>query len=82
MQEAPREQQHSLNVGELCETMGIGMNMQKAEVEKLKKIGYLHDIGKIVLNNKLLNEDFEPTADEWIEIKKTPTDRISNTKFD
>lgn len=69
---SPREEQHSLNVGELCETMGIGMNMQKADIEKLKKIGYLHDIGKIVLNNKLLNEDFEPTADEWIEIKKHP----------
>jgi diguanylate cyclase (GGDEF)-like protein/PAS domain S-box-containing protein len=53
---SPGEKQHAENVSELCGDIGAALNLPDMEISKLKMIGYLHDIGKIVLDNDILLE--------------------------
>jgi len=61
---SPREKQHSINVSELCHDLGQLMKLQETEVKKLKGAGFLHDIGKIVIKEDLLNKDETLTVQE------------------
>ena len=53
----PGEKQHSITVSELCSDVGTALHLPKTEINKLKRAGYLHDIGKIVLDEDLLTKD-------------------------
>ena len=52
---SPEEMEHSRSVSDLCEKIGQEMKMSETEVRKLKDAGFLHDIGKIVLEEDMLN---------------------------
>ncbi|MDF2514342.1 MAG: Diguanylate cyclase proteinuncharacterized domain HDIG-containing protein [Herbinix sp.] len=47
---------HSNHVAELCERMGKTLGLPQPEIKKLLDAGLLHDIGKIVIENNLLNK--------------------------
>ena len=59
---SPQEKQHSINVSKLCSDMGTALHLPKTEISKLERAAYLHDIGKIVLNENVLIKD--PLSDE------------------
>ncbi|MBN1891816.1 MAG: diguanylate cyclase [Clostridiales bacterium] len=61
----PREKQHSIEVSTLCAEMGNAMHLPEAEINKLRRVGYLHDIGKIVIEKDLLSKI--PLSDEEFE---------------
>lgn len=65
-----RERQHSMRVGMLCQNLGLALGLSEVKVRKLKELGYLHDIGKIVLDKKLLNKGLDLTAEELADVKK------------
>ena len=67
------EKEHSDVVSALCQKLGIELNLDEIEIRKLKDAGYLHDIGKIVLDPKLLNGNHRLTSKELDEIKKHAT---------
>jgi diguanylate cyclase (GGDEF)-like protein len=67
-----REERHSHSVGNLCEAMGIAMERNSAETKELKNAGLLHDIGKIAIDEKILNKVEKLTNEEWNEIKRHP----------
>lgn len=69
---SPREKEHSENVSLICENIGKAMGMQEDEIRKLKEAGYLHDIGKIVLSDKILNKEEGLTDQEQHEMKQHP----------
>lgn len=54
---SPREKRHSIGVMELCGKIGSALKLSEPEISKLKRAGYLHDIGKIVLNERILTEE-------------------------
>lgn len=54
----PKEKRHSKDVGDLCAKVGRAMALPETEISKLKRAAYLHDIGKIVLDEKLLQKDY------------------------
>ncbi|MDD4056982.1 MAG: HD domain-containing protein, partial [Bacilli bacterium] len=54
----PKEKRHSKDVGDLCAKVGRAMSLPETEISKLKRAAYLHDIGKIVLDEKLLQKDY------------------------
>ena len=60
-----REKQHSITVSELCFDLGTALHLPETETNKLKRAGYLHDIGKIVLDEGILTKD--TLADEEYE---------------
>lgn len=46
--------------------------MPEEEIEALKTVGLLHDIGKIAIEESILNKPGKLTEDEWEEIKRHP----------
>jgi len=67
-----REEQHSHRVSLLCRKMGEALDMTAHEIEELKSVGLLHDIGKIAIEENILNKQEKLTCDEWEEIKRHP----------
>lgn len=53
---SPREGEHAINVSELSEKIGRAMGMSEVEVKRLKDAAYLHDIGKITLDEDLVKK--------------------------
>ncbi|MDD3414724.1 MAG: diguanylate cyclase [Lachnospiraceae bacterium] len=68
----PREEQHSQRVSQLCEKMGIELGMQEDEIRELKSVGLLHDIGKVAVDEGILNKNGKLTDQEMDEIRKHP----------
>ena len=66
----PREEQHSQRVAEICETMAKEMGLPDSDVNKIKAAGLLHDIGKIGIQEEVLNKPGILTDDEYQEVKK------------
>jgi diguanylate cyclase (GGDEF)-like protein/PAS domain S-box-containing protein len=67
-----REKDHSLHVSELCYQLAKAMDFSEKKLRQLRDVGYLHDIGKIVLDPKILNKDYKLTTEEWNEVKRHP----------
>ena len=66
------EEQHSFRVSALCKRMGEALGLPENKIEELKSVGLLHDIGKIALDENILNKLGKLTDDEWKEIKRHP----------
>lgn len=66
------EEQHSHRVSLLCENMGIAMGLPESKVKELKHVGLLHDIGKIAIDEQMLNKPGKLTADEWDDMARHP----------
>ncbi|SHI22114.1 PAS domain S-box-containing protein/diguanylate cyclase (GGDEF) domain-containing protein [Desulfosporosinus lacus DSM 15449] len=67
-----REEQHSYRVSALCQSMGEALGLLEGEVQELKNVGLLHDIGKIAIDEEILNKPGKLTHEEWEEIKRHP----------
>ncbi len=65
-----REEKHSKRVSDLCEKMGKALKMHEDEIKELKSVGLLHDIGKIGIDESMLNKNGKLTKDEWTEMTK------------
>lgn len=68
----PREEAHSRRVSELCEKIGLAMSLSESAIKDLKLIGLVHDIGKIAIDEHILNKPGKLTDEEYSEIKKHP----------
>jgi diguanylate cyclase (GGDEF)-like protein/PAS domain S-box-containing protein len=68
----PREEQHSKRVSEICQSIGKALGLSEIEIGKLKVVGLLHDIGKIAIEEGILNKTGRLTDKEMNEIKRHP----------
>jgi diguanylate cyclase (GGDEF)-like protein len=68
----PREEQHSERVGEVAEKIGAAIGFSETEIGKLKLIGHLHDIGKIAIEDGILNKAGTLTSREREEVQRHP----------
>lgn len=64
------EREHSFRVAELCKNMGKVLKLSEDEVNEIMTAGELHDIGKIALDEKIINKEGMLTDDEWKELKR------------
>ena len=67
-----REERHSKRVSEVCQKIGREMNLSETDIRKLKVAGLLHDIGKIAIEDHILNKPGRLTEAEYGEIKRHP----------
>jgi putative nucleotidyltransferase with HDIG domain len=67
-----REQLHSIRVSEICEAIASLMNMGKEDVTQIRVAGLMHDIGKIEIDEEILNKPQSLNTGEWEEIKRHP----------
>ncbi|MGB5823932.1 MAG: HD domain-containing phosphohydrolase [Proteocatella sp.] len=65
-----QEEEHSRRVSALCKEMGIAIGLSEHRVEVLKTVGLLHDIGKIAIDENILNKPGKLTDDECKEIQR------------
>ncbi|MBK5262904.1 MAG: diguanylate cyclase [Peptostreptococcaceae bacterium] len=69
---SPREEAHSLRVSILCEEIGKAYHLKTDELKALSILGKLHDIGKIFIDESILNSSNELSHSEFALIKKHP----------
>ena len=62
---SPREKRHSENVASLCRKTALQMGLSGSEVSRIAENGYYHDIGKIVLEDNLLNKHRNFNEEEY-----------------
>lgn len=68
----PREEQHSERVGEVAQKIGAAIGFSETEAGKLRLIGKLHDIGKIAIEDGILNKTGRLTEKEQEEVQRHP----------
>lgn len=67
-----REMLHSKRVSEISEAIAKEMNFDKDQVNQIKMAGLMHDIGKIGINEKILNKTGKLNESEFNEMKRHP----------
>ena len=65
-----READHSERVSYYCKLFAIELGMNEVQINDMKTAGLLHDIGKIAIDEKLLNKSGKLDKDEFELIKK------------
>lgn len=68
----PREELHSKRVGEMCQNIGKMLDLTETEISMLKVGGLLHDIGKIAIDEGILNKPGKLTDQEIEQIRRHP----------
>ncbi|PKM61310.1 MAG: diguanylate cyclase [Firmicutes bacterium HGW-Firmicutes-4] len=67
-----REMMHSSRVGQICEKIGMRMKLDQDEINQIRTAGLIHDIGKMGIDEKILNKPGTLSDDEWKEIQRHP----------
>ena len=67
-----REQVHTERVAQYCEAIGRALDFSDAQINEIKALGILHDIGKIAISPEILNKKDKLTEKEWEIIKQHP----------
>ncbi|MDC7246165.1 MAG: diguanylate cyclase [Sphaerochaetaceae bacterium] len=68
----PREELHSRRVSLLGARLAKAVGMGPTEIAQMKTAGLLHDIGKISIDEAILNKEGPLNDHEWLEMKKHP----------
>jgi len=71
-EKSPQELLHSKRVSELCKETAVQMNFGKDAADQIEIAGLMHDIGKMGIDEKTLQESTKLTPEEWIEMKRHP----------
>jgi putative nucleotidyltransferase with HDIG domain len=70
----PYTQGHSMRVGEYSIALGKRLKLSQKKLENLKMAAILHDIGKIGIEDSILNKPGKLTEEEFEKIKQHPAD--------
>ena len=69
---SPTERDHSSRVSLLCESIGKAYQLSDDDIRELKTAGEVHDIGKIAIDEAILNKPGKLTETEWAQIRRHP----------
>jgi len=67
-----RESMHSQRVSGVCRAIAARMGLSKDDVSQITTAGLVHDIGKIGIDERILNSSGKLAPAEWEEMKKHP----------
>jgi diguanylate cyclase (GGDEF)-like protein/PAS domain S-box-containing protein/putative nucleotidyltransferase with HDIG domain len=65
-----REMIHSTRVGNICEIIAKAMNLDDKKTKQIRLAGLMHDIGKIGIDESILNETGKISNRQFAEIKR------------
>ena len=65
-------EKHALRIAKISTEIGRRLNLSKIELDTLHLFSMLHDIGKIGIEDSILNKKDPLTEEEWKSIKKHP----------
>lgn len=64
--------EHSDRLKYYCHIIGKAMNLSEEDMSALELLAVLHDIGKVAINQDILQKPGPLTDEEWIEIRRHP----------
>ncbi|WP_333656954.1 HD domain-containing phosphohydrolase [Tissierella praeacuta] len=67
-----REEEHSKRVAIISKELGNALGMEEEKLKEIENAGLLHDIGKIAINEAILDKPGYLTDEEYHEMKKHP----------
>ncbi len=65
-------EEHAKRLAELSRKIGTQMNLPQKSLDELELLSMLHDIGKIGIDDRILNKPGKLNKDEWSLMKKHP----------
>jgi len=65
-------EEHCQRMQEMTLVLGQAINLPESELDNLRLLATLHDIGKIAISSSILDNPGELTVEEWEAIKKHP----------
>jgi len=68
----PYIREHSLKVTKYAVMLARELGLDQNEIDIIEKTGFLHDIGKLGISDKILQKKGKLTNDEWVQIKRHP----------
>jgi len=71
-EKSPRDKEHCDRVSELGIALAEKMNLHQSQIADIRTIGLLHDIGKIIVPQAILDKTSKLTVEEYEEVKKHP----------
>ena len=66
----PRIESHLVRVSQLCQKIGEAMDLTDIDINELKVSGLLHDIGKVAIDDDILEKKEVLSEQEMMEIKR------------
>ncbi|MBC3898602.1 diguanylate cyclase [Acetobacterium malicum] len=70
--EYPAEAEHARKTSEICKKIARKMKLSEAEINKVSKAAYLHDIGKVALDKEVASKNEYMIDDTYKEMKMHP----------
>lgn len=70
--EYPEEAEHARKTSEICKKIARKMKLPEAEINKVSKAAYLHDIGKVALDKEVARKNEYVIDDTYKEMKMHP----------
>lgn len=67
-----QEGQHSTRLKDICQRLGKALKLSEVELHKLELLSVLHDIGRVVIEDSILNNNEKPSQDMKDDIKRHP----------
>lgn len=61
---------HGKKVSEICKAIAEALKFEKEQIEEIGMAGLMHDIGKISINENIINKPGSLNEDEWQEVKR------------
>jgi diguanylate cyclase (GGDEF)-like protein/PAS domain S-box-containing protein/putative nucleotidyltransferase with HDIG domain len=71
-EKSSREAMHSNRVSFICESIALQMNFNTDAVNQMRIAGLIHDIGKIGVDEKILNKPGRLTVEERVDMERHP----------
>lgn len=71
-EKSPRELQHSRRVSKICENLAAALGFDDDNIKRIGLAGLMHDIGKIGIEEGILNKPASLTPAEWKDMKRHP----------
>ncbi len=65
-------ERHAERLADLSTKVGRMLNLMEKDIGELQLLGMLHDIGKIGIDDKILNKPGKLTEEEWVIMKRHP----------
>ncbi len=63
-------QEHAERITYLSKELGKRLDLSQNELDELELVATLHDIGKVGIDDRILNKEGKLSEEEWIEMKK------------
>ena len=61
---------HSKNVAKYAVAIAKRLGLSRKQIESIKQAGKLHDLGKVIISDEILNKKGKLTEEEWNKVKQ------------